>query len=343
MSPVLRSYFKIKRHHQKKSAGARTRARSFPSVVIMRRVVALLLLLHCLLVSSEDVVKPKGGEKNDAAVEVEANVIEAKEDRIPEHLIKKKDVNTDDAQQEMQENTNDADKDTNSVHDKSETNNENKKDSSLSESLLAEQRRVFEEMDGNLDDFKLGEHGELEGLFKDSFDPYREDLQGDEPEIEHYDFDPSEGLSFVVHEGTMECFYETVKDADDHVSGAYIVSAADSKIDLTIRDPNEVIVIRRYGEIEDEYDVTDTDPGDYEICFSNINYSGDKLVTHVTHTLRSQHPVEKEHVSHLAEYAAHLDIKLGEFESEQRLLQIRTDRHIKSKSMLAHSTFSNAI
>lgn len=36
-----------------------------------------------------------------------------------------------------------------------------------------------------------------------------------------------------------------------------------------------------------------------------------------------------EHVSVLAKYASHLDIRLGELESEQRLHQIRTERHIK--------------
>jgi hypothetical protein len=36
-----------------------------------------------------------------------------------------------------------------------------------------------------------------------------------------------------------------------------------------------------------------------------------------------------EHVSVLAKYASHLDVRLGELESELRLQLIRTDRHIK--------------
>jgi hypothetical protein len=41
-----------------------------------------------------------------------------------------------------------------------------------------------------------------------------------------------------------------------------------------------------------------------------------------------------EHVSYLAKYASHLDVRLGELESEQRLLQIRTERHLKSESLV---------
>lgn len=39
--------------------------------------------------------------------------------------------------------------------------------------------------------------------------------------------------------------------------------------------------------------------------------------------------IAAEHVSVLAKYASHLDVRLGELESEQRLQLIRTDRHIK--------------
>lgn len=191
----------------------------------------------------------------------------------------------------------------------------------------------FEAMD--LEELKkhLGEHGEELGTFKDSFDPYENHETGEEeePELGEYDFDPSEGLSYLVHEGTIECVYEEIKDKEDHVAGAYIVSASEPKIDFTIKDPKGMIVLRRYGEVEDEYEITDTEPGVYELCFSNINYSGNKMITHVTHKMRSQHPVEKEHVSHLSQFARHLDVKLGEFESEQRLLQIRTDRHMKTE------------
>lgn len=73
------------------------------------------------------------------------------------------------------------------------------------------------------------------------------------------------------------------------------------------------------------------DQGIYEICFSNANYDEGKLITHVTKTLKSQHPVQKEHVSKLSQSATHIDIKMGELESEQRLLQMRTKRHIETE------------
>jgi hypothetical protein len=38
-----------------------------------------------------------------------------------------------------------------------------------------------------------------------------------------------------------------------------------------------------------------------------------------------------EHVTILSKYTSHLDIRFGELESEQRLHQLRVDRHIKSK------------
>jgi hypothetical protein len=42
-------------------------------------------------------------------------------------------------------------------------------------------------------------------------------------------------------------------------------------------------------------------------------------------------------VSVLAKYASHLDVRLGELESEQRLQQIRTDRFIKGTIIAALS------
>lgn len=285
----------------------------------MRLVCILLVIFLCEVVHpEEEAVKPNVVEE-DIALEIEGKAL--KKDELPEHLNKPK--------SQGDEQINSAQEETNLVHNDTNIN------------INTDTDPIKPVGDGGehdpdmVEDFKvgdhLGDHGELEGLFKDSFDPYEGEHEAADPDIEQYDFDPSEGLSFVIHEGTMECFYENVKSDEDHVSGAYIVSAADSKIDLILKDPNGIVVVRRYGEVEDEYEVTDTEIGEYEICFSNINYSGDKLITHVTHTLQSHHPVEKQHVSHLAQYAAHLDIKLGEFESEQRLLQIRMDRHIKTE------------
>lgn len=190
----------------------------------------------------------------------------------------------------------------------------------------------FENMSDEELDKILGDHGEIMGNITDSFDPYKaEDNDSDDSELNEFDFDPSEGLSFLVHKGSIECYYEDVKDKEDQVSGAYIVSAAKAKIDFHIKDPSGTIVLQHKGKMEDEYDIPKTQVGVYELCFSNINYSDNMMVTHVTKMMKSKHPVEKSHVSRLSLLAQHLDLKLGEFESDQRLLQIRTDRHMKTE------------
>ncbi|RLN93776.1 hypothetical protein BBJ28_00015118 [Nothophytophthora sp. Chile5] len=146
--------------------------------------------------------------------------------------------------------------------------------------------------------------------------------------VEAFDFDPSEGLTFFVNGESRECFFQDAKFEGDELSGAYVVSSADSHIDLEVTNVQGVAVYRRFGDAEGQYQVSPKEAGVHELCFINPDSDG-KLVTHVTRTLQSQHPVEKEHVSVLAKYASHLDVRLGELESEQRLQLIRTDRHIK--------------
>ncbi|CAH0521173.1 unnamed protein product [Peronospora belbahrii] len=147
-------------------------------------------------------------------------------------------------------------------------------------------------------------------------------------DVDSFDFDPSEGLTFYVMGKKSECFYQETKFDDDTLSGAYVVSSVDSHIDFEVKNPEGLTLYRRRGDVEGQYLVTPKQVGVYELCFINPD-SDVKLVTHVTNTLQSQHPVEKEHVSVLAKYASHLDVRLGELESEQRLQLIRTDRHIK--------------
>ncbi|GAB9475153.1 hypothetical protein Gpo141_00012255 [Globisporangium polare] len=146
--------------------------------------------------------------------------------------------------------------------------------------------------------------------------------------VEVFDFDPSEGLTFFVAAGQRECFFQDARTTGDEISGAYVVSSADSHIDLEVKNPEGATIYRRFGDAEGQYEVHPSVEGIHELCFINSDSDG-KLVTHVTNTLQSQHPVEREHVSVLAKYASHLDIRLGELESEQRLHQIRTERHIK--------------
>ncbi|RLN68563.1 hypothetical protein BBP00_00000933 [Phytophthora kernoviae] len=157
--------------------------------------------------------------------------------------------------------------------------------------------------------------------------------------VESFDFDPSEGLTFYVAGQSRQCFFQDAKFEGDELSGAYVVSSADSHIDLEVKNPQGSAIYRRFGDAEGQYVVTPKETGEYELCFINPDSDG-KLVTHVTNTLQSQHPVEKEHVSVLAKYASHLDVRLGELESEQRLQFIRTDRHIKvEEEMNKHVMF----
>ncbi|CEG36518.1 hypothetical protein F443_21298 [Plasmopara halstedii] len=180
-----------------------------------------------------------------------------------------------------------------------------------------------------------------------NFNPYNSKPRGVDsaattPEahaVESYDFDPSEGLTFYVAGGSSECFFQDVKLDSDHLSGAYVVSSADSHIDLEVKNPEGATIYRRTGDDEGEYLISPKQAGIYELCFRNSDSDG-KLVTHVTNTLQSQHPVEKEHVSVLAKYASHVDVRLGELESELRLQLIRLDRHIKvEQEMNKHVTF----
>ncbi|OQR96939.1 hypothetical protein ACHHYP_12924 [Achlya hypogyna] len=148
--------------------------------------------------------------------------------------------------------------------------------------------------------------------------------------LSKFDFDPSEGLTFYIERMESSCFFEDVKSLGDDLKGAYIVSTASATINLAIKDPSGEVVFSRDQDVEGTYEVRPRQTGLYEVCFINEDADG-KLVSHVTHTLQSQHPVEKEHVSILAKYASHLDVRLGELESEQRLMQLRTDRHMKTE------------
>lgn len=53
--------------------------------------------------------------------------------------------------------------------------------------------------------------------------------------VEVFDFDPSEGLTFFIAAGQRECFFQDAKTTGDEISGAYVVSSADSHIDLEVR------------------------------------------------------------------------------------------------------------
>jgi len=204
-----------------------------------------------------------------------------------------------------------------------------KHDSEEGEELKKKVKHDSEEGDEPHDkESLLGAHGENLGQFLDS-DSF-EDHLGDGEELGMFDFDPSEGLTFVVQQGALECFYSKRSEEDD-VVGAYVVIAADPKIDLIVKNPAGTIVETQLGQAEGQYQVEEEGTGVYEICFSNANYDDVKLITYVMHTLRSKHPIQKEHVSKLQQFAQHLDIKMGELESEQRLLQMRTNRHIKTE------------
>ncbi|KAG2780698.1 hypothetical protein PC129_g18079 [Phytophthora cactorum] len=156
-------------------------------------------------------------------------------------------------------------------------------------------------------------------------------------------FDPYGDKPRGVGADADECFYQDAKFEGDELGGAYVVSSADSHIDLEVKNPEGVTIYRRLGDAEGQYIVTPKQSGVHELCFINPDSDG-KLVTHVTNTLQSQHPVEKEHVSVLAKYASHLDVRLGELESEQRLQLIRTDRQIKvEEEMNKHVVFYGAL
>jgi hypothetical protein len=102
-----------------------------------------------------------------------------------------------------------------------------------------------------------------------AFDPYKErhaamiDPQvrergeaGPEPEqVEHFDFDPSEGLTFFVGGGDSECFFQDAKFDGDEISGAFVVASADSHIDLEIKNPAGATIFRRIGDAEGQYRV----------------------------------------------------------------------------------------
>ncbi|KAF1782145.1 TMP21-related [Phytophthora cactorum] len=185
------------------------------------------------------------------------------------------------------------------------------------------------------------------------FDPYDDKPRGVGPDaeyapksrtVESFDFDPSEGLTFYVAGESSECFYQDAKFEGDELGGAYVVSSADSHIDLEVKNPRASQSTDDSGTQRDNILLRPSEQsGVHELCFINPDSDG-KLVTHVTNTLQSQHPVEKEHVSVLAKYASHLDVRLGELESEQRLQLIRTDRHIKvEEEMNKHVVFYGAL
>ncbi|ETI31785.1 hypothetical protein, variant [Phytophthora nicotianae CJ01A1] len=133
------------------------------------------------------------------------------------------------------------------------------------------------------------------------FDPYDDKPRGVGADAEYapkartvdsFDFDPSEGLTFYVAGESSECFYQDAKFEGDDLGGAYVVSSADSHIDLEVKNPEGVTIYRRLGDAEGQYIVTPKQSGVHELCFINPDSDG-KLVTHVTNTLQSQHPVEK--------------------------------------------------
>jgi hypothetical protein len=74
--------------------------------------------------------------------------------------------------------------------------------------------------------------------------------------VESFDFDPSEGLTFFVAGEARECFFQEAKFEGDELGGAYVVSSADSHVDLEIKNPEGVTVFRRLGDAEGQYIVT---------------------------------------------------------------------------------------
>ncbi|KAF0698289.1 Aste57867_11082 [Aphanomyces stellatus] len=213
------------------------------------------------------------------------------------------------------------------------------------DAALADERETFEPDHYQHEDPNQPRYGTV----KDDFDPYKEDqdaymgmgvkgkeapapqeADGEDEKLSKFDFDPSEGLTFFIEPRAKACFYDDVKTLADTVGGAFIVSTANAGIDVDIKDPYMNTVFQHYGEAEGTYEVRPDVTGLYEVCFTNNDHQA-KLVSHVTNTLQSQHPVEKEHVSVLAKYASHLDVRLGELESEQRLMQLRMDRHMKTE------------
>jgi hypothetical protein len=70
-----------------------------------------------------------------------------------------------------------------------------------------------------------------------------------------FDFDPSEGLTFYVGAGDRECFFQDAKFTGDEISGAYVVSSADSHIDLEVKNPEGATIYRRLGDAEGQYEV----------------------------------------------------------------------------------------
>lgn len=76
-----------------------------------------------------------------------------------------------------------------------------------------------------------------------NFDPYTADHAAPEQQtyepknrkVEAFDFDPSEGLTFFVKASASECFFQDAKFTGDVIAGAYVVSSADSHIDVEVR------------------------------------------------------------------------------------------------------------
>lgn len=59
-------------------------------------------------------------------------------------------------------------------------------------------------------------------------------LAAHEREVDQFDFDPSEGLTFLVPGKDKACFFEDVKFEGDEIGGAFVVASADSHIDLEV-------------------------------------------------------------------------------------------------------------
>lgn len=73
--------------------------------------------------------------------------------------------------------------------------------------------------------------------------------------VETFDFDPSEGLTFFVAAGERACFFQDAKSVGDALGGAYVVSSADSHIDLEVKNPDGATIYRRLGDAEGQYEV----------------------------------------------------------------------------------------
>lgn len=78
---------------------------------------------------------------------------------------------------------------------------------------------------------------------------------GEQAKVEHFDFDPSEGLTFFVGGNERECFFQDAKFDGDEISGAFVVASADSHIDLEIKNPDGATIFRRIGDAEGQYRV----------------------------------------------------------------------------------------